>query len=278
MGGVTNSVGKEDLPRKGEGEEREEEREERESEGNAEGLKRRREDGGEFEEKETQKRGKGARKRNRAKRQKREESSTVAITSSSSSSSSSSSTTPTTKAKVSPPKKGKETNTKTTTTTTTPRVLSIQMRQHWRKLKGAVDRLSSKMEGLKNHFTFTFEEGVLVRAVKEGKWVLLDEINLASPETLESISGLLDGGSICLTERGDVVNVPRHPNFRLFACMNPATDVGKKDLPPGLRNRFSEFWVDEIHTRDDLSLFVRTYLMNTVPVPPVDQIVRFLLF
>ena len=25
--------------------------------------------------------------------------------------------------------------------------------------------------------------------------------------------------------------------FRLFACMNPATDTGKHDLPPGLRNR-----------------------------------------
>lgn len=29
----------------------------------------------------------------------------------------------------------------------------------------------------------------------------------------------------------------RHPDFRLFACMNPATDVGKKNLPLGLRNR-----------------------------------------
>lgn len=29
----------------------------------------------------------------------------------------------------------------------------------------------------------------------------------------------------------------RHPDFRLFACMNPATDVGKRNLPLGLRNR-----------------------------------------
>ena len=32
--------------------------------------------------------------------------------------------------------------------------------------------------------------------------------------------------------------VVRHPDFRLFACMNPATDVGKKDLSPGIRNRY----------------------------------------
>lgn len=36
----------------------------------------------------------------------------------------------------------------------------------------------------------------------------------------------------------DVTPTLRHEDFRLFACMNPATDVGKKDLPPGIRNRF----------------------------------------
>ena len=34
-----------------------------------------------------------------------------------------------------------------------------------------------------------------------------------------------------------------HPNFRLFAAMNPPTDVGKKELPTALRNRFTEVLV-----------------------------------
>ena len=65
---------------------------------------------------------------------------------------------------------------------------------------------------------------------------------MATPETLESISGLLHGptASITLTEQGSLEPVPRHPDFRLFACMNPATDVGKKDLPPNIRCRFTE--------------------------------------
>ena len=68
---------------------------------------------------------------------------------------------------------------------------------------------------------------------------MLDEINLASAETLECLSGLLEGtaGSLSLLERGDQEPIERHPDFRLFACMNPATDVGKKELPAGLRNR-----------------------------------------
>lgn len=41
-------------------------------------------------------------------------------------------------------------------------------------------------------FAFSFVEGVLVKAVREGHWVLLDEINLASAETLQRLSGLLE--------------------------------------------------------------------------------------
>ena len=115
-------------------------------------------------------------------------------------------------------------------------------------------------------FTFGFVEGPLVQALRFGYWsvkseffffrltehgfrILLDEINLAAAETLESISGLIQEptASITLTEHGSLVPVPRHPNFRLFACMNPATDVGKKDLPPGIRSRFTEI---DVHPPD----------------------------
>ncbi|OBZ68834.1 Midasin [Grifola frondosa] len=94
----------------------------------------------------------------------------------------------------------------------------------------------------KSKFAFAFVEGPLVRALRSGDWILLDEVNLASPETLECIAGLLHGptASIILTEQGSLEPVPRHPDFRLFACMNPATDVGKKDLPPRIRSRFTE--------------------------------------
>lgn len=42
------------------------------------------------------------------------------------------------------------------------------------------------------------------------------------------MAGLLQDprGSLVLAERGDAEPVPRHPAFRLFAAMNPATDAG----------------------------------------------------
>lgn len=36
---------------------------------------------------------------------------------------------------------------------------------------------------------FSFVEGVLVQALKNGHWILLDEINLAPPETLQRLEG-----------------------------------------------------------------------------------------
>lgn len=46
---------------------------------------------------------------------------------------------------------------------------------------------------------------MLAKAVKKGEWILLDEINLAAAETLECLSGLLEGssGSLVLLDRGD---------------------------------------------------------------------------
>jgi midasin len=115
----------------------------------------------------------------------------------------------------------------------------------------------------KAKFVFSFVEGPLAQAIRNGDWVLLDEVNLASSETLESLSTLLQApdSSLVLTEQGDLEPIPRHPEFRLFACMNPATDVGKRDLPVGLRAKFSEIWVpppDE--DRDALRTIVEGYI------------------
>ncbi|GLT49686.1 hypothetical protein SLA2020_232280 [Shorea laevis] len=112
---------------------------------------------------------------------------------------------------------------------------------------------------------FSFAEGAFVTALKNGQWVLLDEVNLAPPEILQRIIGVLDGenGSLCLAEKGDVENIRRHPNFHVFACMNPATDAGKRDLPFALRSRFTEYFVDDILDDEDLDLFIEKILKDS---------------
>ena len=42
------------------------------------------------------------------------------------------------------------------------------------------------------------------QALREGHWLLLDEVNLAAAETLERVASVLEsGGSVALTEKGE---------------------------------------------------------------------------
>ncbi|KAI4324806.1 hypothetical protein MLD38_030260 [Melastoma candidum] len=125
---------------------------------------------------------------------------------------------------------------------------------------------------------FSFVEGAFVKALRNGEWILLDEVNLAPPEVLQRVAGVLedDKGSLCLAERGDVSYVFRHPNFRIFACMNPATDAGKRELPHSVRCRFTEYFIDDELDKQDLTLFVNQFVDGAhFKVDQVDKIVHF---
>ncbi|CAM6097712.1 unnamed protein product [Calypogeia fissa] len=159
------------------------------------------------------------------------------------------------------------------------RQLSDRTLENWRTFSVQLHKAERQVESAKTAFAFSFMEGALVKALKEGHWILLDEVNLAPSETLERLTGVLEGekGSLCLTERGDVESIKWHPDFRIFACMNPATDVGKRDLPISLKNRFTEFYVDELTNEEDLQVLVYQYLEAALPSPPVEDIVNFYL-
>ncbi|XP_028903180.1 midasin isoform X2 [Ornithorhynchus anatinus] len=136
------------------------------------------------------------------------------------------------------------------------------LKEKWEAFGLRLSHAHQQMKMTENALLFAFVEGTLAQAVKKGEWILLDEINLASAETLECLSGLLEGcsGSLVLLDRGDTEPLVRHPDFRLFACMNPATDVGKRNLPPGIRNRFTELYVEELENEADLQILVVDYL------------------
>ena len=135
-----------------------------------------------------------------------------------------------------------------------------------REYAASVAAFEKKVLQVESSFAFSFVPGPLVTAIEQGKWVLLDELNLAPGEVLQRLSGLLESttSSLVLSERGDVTPIKRHPNFRIFAAMNPATDVGKKALAAAVRNRFSEFYVNELTDRSDLELIVRSALRDSV--------------
>ncbi|KAH8594855.1 hypothetical protein B0O99DRAFT_661844 [Bisporella sp. PMI_857] len=153
---------------------------------------------------------------------------------------------------------------------TTSRLQSfLPLKQRWAKFSQSLEQFQVQLSGGSKGFAFTFIEGNIVKAARNGDWVLLDEINLASPDTLESIADLLHNGSghtpsILLSETGEIERIYAHPNFRIFGAMNPATDVGKKDLPMGLRSRFTEIYVESPdRDKEDLLAVIRAYIKGT---------------
>ena len=148
------------------------------------------------------------------------------------------------------------------------RQLDDDMKQKWIQFEEDLGQFDAQREQIKDNLLFSFVDGALIKAIQAGHWVLLDEVNLASAETLECLNGLLQSpeSSILLMEKGDSHAVQRHPDFRIFACMNPANDAGKRDLTPSLRSRFTEFWIDAPDSNlNDLLNIVKQYLRNVLP-------------
>ena len=92
-----------------------------------------------------------------------------------------------------------------------------------------------------------FREGVLVEAMRTGRWLILDELNLAPSDVLEALNRLLDDNrELFIAETQETVRA--HPRFLLFATQNPpgGTYAGRKMLSRAFRNRFVELHFDQI--------------------------------
>ena len=84
-------------------------------------------------------------------------------------------------------------------------------------------------------------DGVLVDAMQAGDWILLDEINACLPEIAFCLHSLLDDDRMVVLTEHDGRIVRPHPNFRLFASMNPSEEGrygGTKMLNEALMDRF----------------------------------------
>ena len=165
------------------------------------------------------------------------------------------------------------------------RYLANLTRHNFRRfnLSGQTDKLEF-IGGYKpdSSGVFKWKDGILVQALVYGHWLALDELNLAESQVLERLNSLLDDDrSMVLAEHVGEHFVPKaiyeerkkegaeeffdedrqvnylidkegrriysiHPEFRLFATMNPAEYAGRKILSPALMNRFRVKWIDDL--------------------------------
>lgn len=88
---------------------------------------------------------------------------------------------------------------------------------------------------------FAWRDGPLLQALREGSWVVLDELNLASQSVLEGLNACFDHrGEIFVPELGKVFKI-EHQTTKIFACQNPQFQGGaRKGLPKSFLNRFTQ--------------------------------------
>ena len=83
-----------------------------------------------------------------------------------------------------------------------------------------------------------FDEGVLVKSMREGNMLYLDEINAAEADVLLRLDEALDDRrQVVLKESGGEI-VTANKSWFVIATINPLNHVGTKELPPQLLSRF----------------------------------------
>ena len=83
-----------------------------------------------------------------------------------------------------------------------------------------------------------FDEGLLVRSMRGGGILYLDEINAAEADVLLRLDEALDDRRQIVLKESDGSTVTAAPGWFVVATINPLTHVGTKELPPQLLSRF----------------------------------------
>jgi len=83
-----------------------------------------------------------------------------------------------------------------------------------------------------------FDEGVLVKSMKEGNILYLDEINAAEADVLLRLDEALDDRRQIVLKESSGEIIKAKDSWFVIATINPLTHVGTKELPPQLLSRF----------------------------------------
>lgn len=102
---------------------------------------------------------------------------------------------------------------------------------------------------------YKWQDGALLHALKNGYWIVLNEMNLASQAVLEGLNALLDHrGTVFIPELN--MSFEKHPNFRLFGCQSPLSfGEGRRGLPASFLSRFTKIYCPSYTQNDQFTIF-----------------------
>nr|AIE99617.1 ATPase (norQ) [uncultured marine thaumarchaeote KM3_115_A11]AIF03906.1 ATPase (norQ) [uncultured marine thaumarchaeote KM3_16_C11] len=83
-----------------------------------------------------------------------------------------------------------------------------------------------------------FDEGILVKSMKEGNILYLDEINAAEADVLLRLDEALDDRRQLILKESGGETIKAKDSWFVISTINPLTHVGTKELPPQILSRF----------------------------------------
>ena len=86
--------------------------------------------------------------------------------------------------------------------------------------------------------TVSFDEGILIKSMREGSILYLDEINSAEADVLLRLDEALDDRRQIGLKESTGETVKAKEDWFVVATINPLTHSGTKELPPQLLSRF----------------------------------------
>src|ERR671933_2204213 len=84
----------------------------------------------------------------------------------------------------------------------------------------------------------SFVEGILVKSMRDGSLLYLDELNAAEPDVLLRLDEALDDRKQLVLKEAEGQTINASDNWFVIATINPLSHVGTKELPPQLLSRF----------------------------------------
>jgi midasin len=127
----------------------------------------------------------------------------------------------------------------------------------YKHLSYSINPYTSKFEiigGIKpdGEGRFVWQDGILLNAARDGLWLTLEEINLASSEVVEIMNDYLITGRISYSANGEQRELYPHPDFRLFATGNPESYSQRQKLSQVFLSRFKILYQKEL-SEEELS-------------------------
>jgi midasin len=116
---------------------------------------------------------------------------------------------------------------------------------------------------------FLWQDGILLNAARDGLWLTLEEINLASSEVVEIMNDYLITGRISYSANGEQRELYPHPDFRLFATGNPESYSQRQKLSEVFLSRFKILYQKELSEEELSQILSSLFKITSASALPI---------